>query len=297
MNHRMCKTVLAAVVLGLTAGAIQAGAQDAQTQSQTQSQQQQQTQQQQTQKPTLQNPIGPALSPAPAPVDPKEDAAYKSLAALNGTSATDADKEIQAGEDFVKTYPTSRYLEPVYAKLMSAYYQKHDNDKMYEDGEKALALNGDDVSVLTLLGWVLPHGKSSDPNFNDKLAQAEKYDKHALDILPTIAKPADATDDQFATSKASATAMAHSGLGIALFREGKGADAVPELQKATEGANPDPTDLFVLGLALNSVEKYADAEKAFDSCAKITGSLQETCKQDAAAAKEKAANQLQPPKP
>ena len=302
MNHRIGKSSLVVLVLMIFGGTTQIRAQGSQTQSQTQtqsqSQQQQQPPAQQDQKPGLQNPIGPAVAPVAPPVDPKEDAAYKSLIAMNPTNAADVDKEVQAGEDFLKTYPTSRYLQGVYSRLTNAYFQKQDMDKMYADGQKALSMNGDDVSVLTLLGGSLPRGNANDPNFKDKLAQAEQYDKHALDLLPTLQKPAGVTDEQFAKLKDDAMITAHGGLGVALFREGKSADAAPELQKATDGvANPDPVNLYVLGLALNNLQKFADAAKAFDGCAQLTSTLQDRCKQGASDAKAKAANQLQPPKP
>jgi tetratricopeptide (TPR) repeat protein len=264
----------------------------------TQSQQQQQPPAQQSQKPSLQNPITPAVTPLPTAVDPKEEAAYKNFFDMKPASDADYDKQIQAGEDFLKTYPQSHYAESVYSRLTNSYFEKREMDKMYDAGEKALALNGDDVSVLTLLGSVLPRGNSNDPNFQDKLTKAEQYDRHALELLPTLPMPAGVAADQFAKLKSSAEVSAHGGLGIALFREGKAQDSAAELQKATEGnANPDPTDLYVLGLALNNLQKYADAAKAFDSCAQITSTLQDICKKNAADAKTKAANQLQPPKP
>ena len=298
MNHRIGKASLTVLTLALFGGATQiwAQGQQSQSQSQSQSQQQQQPPAQQSQKPALLNPIAP--TPTTPPVDPKEDAAFKSFTALSPSNAADIDKLIQTGEDFAKTYPTSTHLELIYSRLTNAYFQKQQMDKVYEDGQKALALNGDDVSVLTLLGEMLPRGNANDPNFKDKLTQAELYDKHALDLLPTMAKPDGVTDDQFTKLKNNAMVAAHGGLGIALFREGKAADAVPELQKATDGVtSPDTVDLFVLGLALDNVQKYADAEKAFDGCAQAASSLQDRCKQLSAQEKSKAGTQLQPPKP
>lgn len=299
MIHRFGKAALTALALTFLGGGMQVCAQgtQSQAQSQSQSQQQQQPPAQQGTKPALQNPIAPAVAPLPTPVDPKEDAAFKSFMALNPMSATEVDKEIQTGEDFLKAYPSSRYLESVYSRLSNAYYQKRQLDKMYEEGEKALALNGDDLSILTLLGEMLPRGDANDPNFKDKLSQAEQYDRHALDLLPTLTKPAGITDEQFTKVKSNAIVAAHGGLGVALFREGKAADAVPELQKATEGAtNPDAVNLYVLGLALDGVQKYSEATKAFDGCAQVASPLQDRCKQGSADAKTKAANQLQPPK-
>jgi tetratricopeptide (TPR) repeat protein len=293
MKHRTRITVVALGGLALFVAARPARGQGTQSQSQ----QQQQPPAQQNQKPSLQNPITNAVAPVATPVDPKEEAAYKSFFDMKPATEADYDKEIQAGEDFLKTYPQSKYAEIVYSRLTNSYFERQELDKMYDAGEKALALNGDDVSVLTLLGSVLPRGNSNDPQFKDKLAKAEQYDRHALELLPTLPMPAGVTADQFAKLKATAANSAHGGLGIALFREGKVEDSAAELQKATDGnPSPDPTDLYVLGLALNNLQKYADAEKAFDGCAQITSSLQDRCKQNAADAKNKAANQLQPPK-
>lgn len=296
MIQRVGKAAFVVLIFAFFAGVTQIRAQE--TQSQSQSQQQQQPPAQQGQKPSLQNPLTPAVAPLPTPMDPKEVADYKTIMAMNPTSAADVDKEVQAGEDFVKTYPASRRLEPIYSRLSNAYYRKQQLDKMYENGEKALALNGDDLSVLALLGEQLPLGNVNDPSFKDKLAKAEQYDKHALDLLPTMPKPDGVTDEQFAKLKSSVITATHGGLGIALFREGKAADAVPELQKATDGVtNPDAVDLFVLGMAFDNLQKYSDAAKAFDGCAQVTSSLQDRCKQGASEAKAKAGNQLQPPKP
>ena len=92
-------------------------------------------------------------TPPPA-VDPQEEAAYK---AFFDAGAQDADKRIQLGKDFVQKYPTSRYTESVYAGLVQAYYSKQDWKNFYANADKALALNADDVSVLTMVGWVIPH--------------------------------------------------------------------------------------------------------------------------------------------
>lgn len=294
MKHRMRITLVALGALALSVAARPAWGQGTQSQSQ----QQQQPPAQQSQKPSLQNPISNAVAPMPTPVDPKEEAAYKNFFEMKPATAADYDKEIQTGEDFLKTYPLSRYAESVYSRLTSSYLERQEVDKMYDAGEKALALNGDDVSVLTLLGSVLPRGNSNDPQFKDKLAKAEQYDRHALELLPNLPMPVGVTADQFAKLKATAAISAHGGLGIALFREGKAEESAAELQKATDGnPSPDPTELYVLGLALNNLQKYADAAKAFDGCAQITSTLQDRCKQDATDAKSKAANQLQPPKP
>ncbi|HLJ41561.1 MAG TPA: hypothetical protein VKT50_08730 [Candidatus Acidoferrales bacterium] len=294
MTHRMGITALMLAACACLAAAPQVRAQGMGAQ-------QQGTQQQgaQDQKPSLQNPTPqkPAAPAAPA-VDPKEEAAYKAFVALKPTAPADYDAQIQAGEDFVKNYPQSRYLVVVYSRLTNAYFERQKLDKMYVAADKTLQLNPNDVTVLTLVGWVIPRGNPTVPGFADQLAKAEQYEKHALEILATLPKPAELTDEQFATTKASAVSQAHSGLGVVYFREGKDSDSVAELTQATGGSpHPDPTDYFILGVEDEKLNKFSDAEKSFDSCAQITSQLQDRCKQGAAEAKAKAGSQPQPPKP
>lgn len=287
----------AALAFAFAAQVSQAGQQQtpAQQNPSQQSQQQQQQQDQQTTKPTLGQPQTPANGQAAAPaapkVDPAEEAAYKSFADLK---PDDYDQQIQQGEDFVKKYPQSRYNISVYSRLVTAYYNKQQLDKMYDAGDKALAINPNDVQVLALVGWVIPHNiDPNDANSDKKLQKSEVYEQRALQIIPTLPKPPTLTDDQFVQAKAQETALAHSGLGLTYFREQKAEDSLKELQAATATDKPDPVDLFIMGIDLNSLKRYADAAQAFDKCSQIQGVMQDRCKQQEAKAKSDAA---QPPK-
>lgn len=265
--------------------------------AQYQQQQQQQTQQQQNQQ---SKPAAPAngaqpAAEAPKPADPAEESAYK---AFNDTKPDDADKRIQAGEAYLQKYPSGRYAEIVYSQLTHAEYAKQDMPKMYADADKALALNPDDVTVLTLVGWVIPH--SYDPNDSEadrKLDKAEQYEKHALTLLPTLPKPPNMTDEQFAKAKAQAESEAHSGLGLVYFRRQKFAEAVEEFKKATaDSETPDPTDYFVMGVCLTRLSRFTDAIDSFQKCAQIPGGLQDRCKQMVEQTKKQAASSLEAPK-
>src|SRR5579862_8550397 len=124
-------------------------------------------QQQQSPPPSSQQPNPPAKAGAQqeqkpatqAPADPEEEKAYKAFTDVKPDSF---DQQIQVGEQYLQKYPTGRYAEKVYARLATAYFQKQQLDKMYAAGDKALASNPDDVTVLVLVGWVIPH--NYDPN-------------------------------------------------------------------------------------------------------------------------------------
>lgn len=229
------------------------------------------------------------LEQTPVPkVDPKEEAAYK---AFFDTSAQDADKKIQLGQDFAQTYPSSRYIESVYAGLSLAYYTKQDWKNLYLTSDKALAINPDDTDVLIMVGWVIPHViDSGTPDADKQLDKAEDYEKRAIKDIPTLPKPDGMTDEQFATAKAEKNAEAHSGLGLVYFRRQDFDDAAKELQQATQdNPNPDATDFYALGASLQNSGHYAEAADAFTRCSQIMGSLQDACKQHADKAKQLAA--------
>jgi tetratricopeptide (TPR) repeat protein len=245
------------------------------------SQEQQQDQNQQLKMRQMsQAPTDPA-----AKGDPAEEAAYKQFYL---SSPQDLDKRIRLGEAFVQKYPLSRYAESVYAALTRAYSAKQDWKNFYARADKALALNPDDAAVLVIVGWMIPHEynpESADAAKN--LDEAERYEKHAMEIIPKMPKPANITDDQFAQSKSALLAEAHSGLGLVYFRRQDSEDSVKEFQQAMQlAASPDPTDLFVLGLELQSLNRFADAADAFNRCGQVPGPLQDRCKQSADAAKK-----------
>lgn len=232
---------------------------------------------------------GSQQEPKNAPkVDPKEEAAYK---AFYDASDQDADKKIELGKDFLQKYPMSRYAESVDSGLVQAYYMKQDWKDFYAAADQALALNPDDAGVLTVVGWVIPHVYNpNDPDAAKSLDKAEQYDKHAMQVIQTMPKPAAMTDDQFAQSKTALLAEAHSGLGLVYFRRQQPEDSVKELQQATQTApKPDPTDLFVMGIDFQSMGRNADAMDAFNKCAQIPSGLQDRCKQSADTAKKQGA--------
>lgn len=262
--------------------------------------QQQQQQGQQSKPATPSGQAAPAsgtqpAAEAPKPVDPAEEAAYKAFADIK---PDDADKRIQAGEAYVQKYPSGRYADMVYSQLTTAEYAKQDLPKMYADADKALAINPDDVNVLTLVGWVIPH--LYDPNdieADRKLDKAEQYEKHALTLLPTLPKPPNMTDEQFAKAKAQAESEAHSGLGLVYFRRQKFAEAVEEFKKSTaDSSSPDPTDYYVMGLCLTHLSRFTDAIDSFQKCGQISGGLQDRCKQMVEQTKKQAATSLEAPK-
>jgi tetratricopeptide (TPR) repeat protein len=238
----------------------------------------------------------PAATPAAPIVDPAEEADYKTFYELK---PEETDKRIDLGDNFTLKYPTSKYAESVYTAVALAEYNKQDFPKMYAEAGKALAINPDDVQILVIVGWVIPHSYNpNDANAAAQLDKAEKYEKHALELVPTLPKPATLTDDQFAKAKLAYESQAHSALGLVYFRRDNYDGAVTELTKAVATTTPpDPTDYYVLGLSLFRLDRFADSADAYSKCAALPGGLQGRCKQQADEAKKQAASKPAAPKP
>jgi len=226
-------------------------------------------------------------APAPPKLNPKEEADYKALKAIPDGDASTADKKIQMSQQFLQTYTESRYQESVYNQLVSAYYAKQDWISFYANADRVLGIDPDDVDVLTVVGWVIPHlYNKDDPDADKKLDRAANYEKHAIDLIPALPKPESLTDDQFAQAKQGRLSEAHSGLGLIYFRKQDFDNSVKELQLATQdNTNPDPTDLFALGVGLQQLSRNGEAADAFAKCGQIPGNLQARCKQSADQAK------------
>jgi tetratricopeptide (TPR) repeat protein len=246
--------------------------------------------QQPAQKPAQAQPGQQQQQPEQPKVDPEEEKAFQ---AFYNIDPTQPDKVIQSGEQFLQKYPQSKYAGQVYSRLTQAYYNKQDVDKMLVAGDKALAANPDDVTVLVLVGWVIPHKYDpNDPEMDRRLAKAEGYDKHALQVLSTMPKPATLSDDQFTKVKADAVSRAHAGLGLVYFWRQNYNESASEMSEAIKASpEPDSTDLYVIGKDYENLKKFSDAADAFQKCAQVPGQLQARCKQYADDAKKQAASQ------
>jgi tetratricopeptide (TPR) repeat protein len=233
--------------------------------------------------------------PNAAPVNAEEEAAFK---AFSDAPQTDQAKRIELGEAFLQKYPNSRYRSPVYGMLVMAYVQSGQVQKMEETADKEIALNPNDVQVMAVVGQTLPRAINSKTPEPDKvLAKAEQYSRKAIELTPTLPKPATITDDAFSMAKNQTLGMAHGGLGLVLIRRGKFSDAIPELNQAvTIDPTPDPVNYYLLGMANAKTSHFDDSVAAYNKCAAVVGAMQETCKKSAEEAKKLGATQLSAPK-
>ena len=254
-----------------------------------------------TQQPPAQGEKAPSTTPpltlnaAPPPVTADEEAAMK---AFRDAPLADVSKKNQMGEDFVQKYPQSRYRVEVYSWLVKGYYGTGAIDKMEVAAEKELAIQPDDATTLAIMGQTLPRAmNASTPDKDKRLVKAEQYSKKALELIPTLPKPAGLTDEQFTAAKNQTSAMAYSGLGLVAYRRGKFEDAIPSLEQSVKlDPNPDPVNYYLLGVANEKGSHFDDAIAAFTKCASSPGGLQPTCKAGIDEVKKLATTQLNVPR-
>ncbi len=215
---------------------------------------------------------------ADAAADREQGGAYE-----NFLKQKDPAKKIQLGNSFLEKYPKGPFAERVDVGIMDVYRAQQDWKNSYAFADRALALAPDDVDVLTTIGWTIPHVYSpDDPDADQELAKAETFARHALDVMATMAKPPGMSDAQFAAARAKRTFQAHSALGLVDFRREDYDKSASELALATKG-NPmqDQTDLFVLGVDLQNLNRFTEAAEAFGGCSQMPGPLQSQCKDNA----------------
>jgi tetratricopeptide (TPR) repeat protein len=240
---------------------------------------------------------GSTLSVPSPPASAEEDAAVKAFQTM---PSADLPKKIEAGEDFLKKYPESKYRPTVYSALVVAYIQTGNTEKAFEVGETEVALKPDDVQTMAILSQTLPRAMSaSTPEPEKRLAKAETYAKRAIEITPTIPKPEGMADQNFVAAKNETLTMAHSGLGLVYFRRGKYTEAIPELEQSVKidpNPTPDPVNLYLLAMANQKTSHFDEAANVFTKCAAIPGKLQTVCKNGADEAKKQSSTQLSAPK-
>ena len=208
--------------------------------------------------------------------DPKAFEAYNKF-----HKADEPAKKIKLGNEFLNKYPNDGHVEMVYEELAEAYFEKRDMTDFYSIADQGIARFPDEPGLLAVAGTTMARAYShDDPDADKKLAKAEDYDKHAVEVLKTFKRPTTMGQEQFDAYVKQVSATAHSGLGLIYFRQGNFQDSVNELQQAAQNAtSPDATDLLVLGADYQNLSQFKEAADAFNRCAQIPGPMQNGCKQ------------------
>jgi tetratricopeptide (TPR) repeat protein len=222
------------------------------------------------------SPTSPTETVQQQPVSKQE---AKAIKAFRDAAPSDVDKKTQLGEDFIQTYPQSRFRPEVVSWLATAYLTKGQIDKLQAEGDKEVALAPNNPLSLAVLGSNLARALSPNtPDLTKHLDQAEQYCKKSLEAVSVSKKPADISEDKFDQAKNQTSGLAYSGLGVVAFRRGKYADAITNLEEAVKlGGATDPVNYYILGKANEVQTNFDQALAAYTKCAAIPGGMQTAC--------------------
>jgi tetratricopeptide (TPR) repeat protein len=213
-----------------------------------------------------------------ASIPPEEAKAFQAI-----QNELDPDQQIQLVNDFATKYPDSTLLTYAYFLAQGAALRKGDVPSVVSYGEKSLALKPDNLSALMLMTKILPLPQSlqdaTDPD--SKLSEAEKDGKKALELVDTLKKVPNETDEAFQKRKAQYVQNIHSGLAMVHLQRAMGGLAGPDEQElskaeaeyklavsASEEASPE--DYYRLGEVYGYEKKDADALQAYAKASELS---------------------------
>jgi tetratricopeptide (TPR) repeat protein len=182
------------------------------------------------------------------------------LAEYNAYQAAAADKDatqrVKDLDDFVSKFPNSALMPYVYNSYVHAYNELKDYPHVIEYADREVALGPDKVNAasrfqaLYLRTLAFNYSFSEkDPTAQDEATQELAAAKAGLTVMDQVPKPANQTDDQWATNKKAPTALFNYTAGIASAALKDYASAVTSFQAALAATPNDAVTYFHLGVA------------------------------------------------
>ena len=174
----------------------------------------------------------------------------------------------QAADEFAVKYPDSELKWLAYQQTMLRAQAGNDEETMIDMGRKAIRGNPDDSLSLAMVAMVLAERtRDTDLDKAEKTAEALKDANHSLESVGAMQVNAQATPEQAEGVRNQIRAIAYGALGTVDFNDKNDAKAVENLRKATTlpGVSADPLTSLRLAVALDHLQKYADALQVTNS--------------------------------
>ena len=167
-----------------------------------------------------------------------------------------------AADQFVAQYPQSDLRVLLYQSLMNLYQSANNGDKVVEIGRKVVAMDADNSISLVMIATVLAERtRDTDLDKDERLAEAIKDAKHALETMDNLSIPPGTPPDRVLAAKSTISSMAYGALGTVATIQQNWPEAEQQLRKSVEapGINPDPLTMLRLCITLDHLKKYAEA--------------------------------------
>ncbi|MGZ4835911.1 MAG: tetratricopeptide repeat protein, partial [Terriglobales bacterium] len=171
--------------------------------------------------------------------------------------------QVEAAADaFATKYPDSELKAGVYIRAMNLYGQANNSEKMIAMGRKSITADPTNPVPLAQAGSALVEGtRETDMDRDQRLAEATKDARSAIDNINELAVPPDAPADRVAAVKASILTMAYDTLGMVNLNKKDYATAEQEFLKAVDAskAQPEAVVYLRLSVAQDQLKQYPQA--------------------------------------
>jgi tetratricopeptide (TPR) repeat protein len=204
-------------------------------------------------------------APKTKPPQPKSKGELEAIQTM--FNAQDPDTRIAAAENLITKYADTEFKGVALLLAAMSCQQKNDVVKMMVYAERTLEADPVNYNAMLMLASATAQRtREFDLDREEKLGQAEKNAKKAIELIAAAVKPNPTiTDEQWEAAKKDMTSQAHEALGMAQSVRKKYDLAIAEFKLSVEGAaNPDPATYLRLGDALHQSGKYDEAVAAFD---------------------------------
>jgi tetratricopeptide (TPR) repeat protein len=196
---------------------------------------------------------------------------YMATAAYNAmANEPDAKKRVTEIERFLTVFASSKLAENATVLAVATYQETNDFPKLVAYGEKAIAADPKNVSLMT----VMANAFAEDPK-GAELGKATMYATKAIELAK-----ADKTSPE--ENRLITEGFAHQVLGYALLRQEKTPAAIAELKTASAMLKSDPAKysitLYRLGFAYAKSNQVANAKQVLTEATTVQGPFKDAAK-------------------
>ncbi len=211
--------------------------------------------------------LGPLSDPAQAP-QAKSQEEFDDY--LKIASESDPQQIIREVDLFARTYPDSQLLGIAWQYQMHASQQINAFEGLLGAGNRALALNPNNLNTLLTLAPAIANAAMQRPDRHSLLMQARTYASEALAAIDKTKLPREMPLEQWQAEKSRMQAQAHETLGVVDLDEADVTGAIHEFETAVAlQPTPEGAAFLRLGLAYTEARRVDDARQSLQRSAEL----------------------------
>jgi tetratricopeptide (TPR) repeat protein len=197
---------------------------------------------------------------------------YMATAAYNAMAAEpDPGKRVVEIERYMEAFKGSKLIDNANLLAVATFQEMNDLPKLVSFGEKALASDPKNASLLTLMANAFAEDQKG-----TELAKADTYARKAIELIK-----ADQTIPE--ANRIVTEGFAHQVLGYSLLRQDKTPAAIAELKTAVAMLESDSPKLSIalyrLGFAYAKANQVANAKETLTHATEVDGPFKDAAKQ------------------